>query len=74
MHFLPLCLSVTGLSLYPSSLQVEVTISLVPPVANAGWHKLVLILSSAVPVNWALTVPGLRGHISVYVRTLSSKT
>ncbi|XP_021413828.2 transforming growth factor beta receptor type 3 isoform X2 [Oncorhynchus mykiss] len=48
------------------SLQVEVTISLVPPVANAGWHKLVLILSSAVPVNWALTVPGLRGHISVY--------
>lgn len=48
------------------SLQVEVTISLVPPVANAGWHKLVLILTSAVPVNWALTVPGLRGHISVY--------
>ncbi|XP_041736336.2 transforming growth factor beta receptor type 3 isoform X1 [Coregonus clupeaformis] len=48
------------------SLQVEVTVSLVPPVANAGWHKLVLILSSAVPVNWALTVPGLRGHISVY--------
>ncbi|KAJ7992713.1 hypothetical protein DPEC_G00281530 [Dallia pectoralis] len=48
------------------SLQVEVTVSVVPPHPNAGSHMLVLILSSAVPVNWALRVPGLRGHISVY--------
>ncbi|KAL0993072.1 hypothetical protein UPYG_G00102860 [Umbra pygmaea] len=48
------------------SWQVEVTVSLVPPVPKAGWNMLVLILSSAVPVNWALTVTGLRGHISVY--------
>ncbi|KAM6957104.1 transforming growth factor beta receptor type 3 [Aplochiton taeniatus] len=48
------------------SLQVEVSVSLVPPVANAGWHNVVLVLSSGVPVNWALSVKGLRGHISVY--------
>nr|XP_046161548.1 transforming growth factor beta receptor type 3-like isoform X2 [Oncorhynchus gorbuscha]XP_046161549.1 transforming growth factor beta receptor type 3-like isoform X2 [Oncorhynchus gorbuscha] len=63
VHVIKLLSAGSGLC---GSLQVEVTISLVPPVANAGWHKLVLILSSAVPVNWALTVPGLRGHISVY--------
>ncbi|XP_071774587.1 transforming growth factor beta receptor type 3 [Centroberyx gerrardi] len=48
------------------SLQVEVIVSLVPPVANVGKHKVVLILSSAVPVNWAVTAHGLRGHISVH--------
>uniref|UniRef100_A0A8C8M845 ZP domain-containing protein n=1 Tax=Oncorhynchus tshawytscha TaxID=74940 RepID=A0A8C8M845_ONCTS len=63
VHVIKLLSAGSGLC---GSLQVEVTISLVPPVANAGWHKLVLILISAVPVNWALTVPGLRGHISVY--------
>ncbi|XP_031428681.1 transforming growth factor beta receptor type 3 isoform X2 [Clupea harengus] len=48
------------------SLQVEVSVSLLPPVANRGTHKLVLILSSAAPVNWALTATGIRGHIFVY--------
>ncbi|KAM3835886.1 transforming growth factor beta receptor type 3-like, partial [Diretmus argenteus] len=48
------------------SLQVEVMVSLVPPVANSGTHQVVLILSSSVPVNWAVTTDGLRGHISVH--------
>ncbi|XP_028841591.1 transforming growth factor beta receptor type 3-like [Denticeps clupeoides] len=48
------------------SLQVEVTVSLLPPVADGGWHRVVLVLSSAVPVNWALSVPGVRGRITVY--------
>ncbi|KPP70852.1 hypothetical protein Z043_110279 [Scleropages formosus] len=48
------------------SLQVEVPVSVLPPTANAGWYELVLILSSAVPVNWALSASGLQGHISVY--------
>ncbi|XP_029912780.1 transforming growth factor beta receptor type 3 isoform X2 [Myripristis murdjan] len=48
------------------SLQVEVIVSLVPPVANSGTHKVVLILSSSVPVNWAIVAHGLRGHVSVY--------
>lgn len=52
-----------------SSLQVEVTVSLVPPVANSGVHDVVLILSSSVPVNWAITATGLQGHISIHVRT-----
>ncbi|XP_056143737.1 transforming growth factor beta receptor type 3 isoform X2 [Lampris incognitus] len=47
------------------SFQVEVVVSLVSP-ANSGTHNVVLILSSAVSVNWALTAPGLRGHISVH--------
>ncbi|XP_030649744.1 transforming growth factor beta receptor type 3 [Chanos chanos] len=48
------------------SLQVEVSVSLLPLVANTGWYNVVLIFSSAVPVNWALVAPGVRGHISVY--------
>ncbi|XP_036408044.1 transforming growth factor beta receptor type 3 [Megalops cyprinoides] len=48
------------------SLQVEVPVSVLPPVAHAGWYKLVLILSSAVPVNWAVTAEGLQGQISIY--------
>ncbi|XP_062387886.1 transforming growth factor beta receptor type 3 isoform X2 [Sardina pilchardus] len=48
------------------NLQVEVSVSLLPPVANSGAHKLVLILSSAAPVNWAITATGIRGHIFVY--------
>ncbi|KAF0032343.1 hypothetical protein F2P81_014633 [Scophthalmus maximus] len=48
------------------SLQVEVTVSLVPPVADATAQKVVLILSSAVPVNWAVAAHGVRGHISVH--------
>ncbi|XP_060720813.1 transforming growth factor beta receptor type 3 isoform X2 [Tachysurus vachellii] len=48
------------------SLQVEVSVSLLPPVADAGWCNVVLVLSSAAPVNWALVTPGLRGHITVH--------
>ncbi|XP_035253079.1 transforming growth factor beta receptor type 3 [Anguilla anguilla] len=48
------------------ALQVEVSVSLLPPVASAGWCSVVLILSSTVPVNWALAAKGLRGQISVY--------
>ncbi|KAG7459316.1 hypothetical protein MATL_G00209330 [Megalops atlanticus] len=48
------------------SLQVEVPVSVLPPVAHAGWYKVVLILSSAVPVNWAVTAEGLQGQISIY--------
>lgn len=48
------------------SLQVEVIVSLVPPVANSGTHNVVLILSSVVPVNWAVVAHGVRGHISVH--------
>ncbi|KAI1884062.1 hypothetical protein AGOR_G00222520 [Albula goreensis] len=48
------------------SLQVEVPISVLPPVAGAGWYRVVLILSSTVPVNWALTATGIRGQITVY--------
>ncbi|XP_040917538.1 transforming growth factor beta receptor type 3 isoform X2 [Toxotes jaculatrix] len=48
------------------SLQVEVIVSLVPPVANSKAHKVVLILISSVPVNWAIIAHGVRGHISVH--------
>ncbi|KAK9978595.1 hypothetical protein ABG768_020339 [Culter alburnus] len=48
------------------TLQVEVSVSLLPPVACSGYHRIVLILSSAVSVNWALVAPEVRGHIRVY--------
>nr|XP_046270791.1 transforming growth factor beta receptor type 3 [Scatophagus argus]XP_046270792.1 transforming growth factor beta receptor type 3 [Scatophagus argus] len=48
------------------SLQVEVIVSLVPLVANSKTQKVVLILSSSVPVNWAIIAHGVRGHVSVY--------
>ncbi|KAI4876044.1 hypothetical protein NFI96_021035, partial [Prochilodus magdalenae] len=48
------------------SIQVEVSITLLPTVADAGWYNLVLVLSSAVPVNFAMVTTGLRGHITVY--------
>ncbi|XP_020515645.2 transforming growth factor beta receptor type 3 [Labrus bergylta] len=47
-------------------LQVEVVVSLVPPVANSKALNVVLILSSLVPVNWAIVSHGVRGHISVH--------
>lgn len=50
-----------------SSLQVEVSVSLLPPVACSAYHRIVLILSSAVPVNWALVAPEVKGHVRVYV-------
>ncbi|XP_053299323.1 transforming growth factor beta receptor type 3 [Pleuronectes platessa] len=48
------------------SLQVEVVVSLVPPVANTRAQDIVLVLSSSVPVHWAITARGVRGHISVH--------
>ncbi|XP_016116904.1 transforming growth factor beta receptor type 3-like [Sinocyclocheilus grahami] len=48
------------------SLQVEASVSLLPPVARSGYHRIVLILSSAAPVNWALVAPEVRGHVRVY--------
>ncbi|KAM7386310.1 hypothetical protein PAMA_009102 [Pampus argenteus] len=48
------------------SLQVEVIVSLVPPTASWKTQKVVLILSSSVPVNWAIIAHGVRGHISVH--------
>uniref|UniRef100_A0A3Q1G5M1 Transforming growth factor beta receptor type 3-like n=1 Tax=Acanthochromis polyacanthus TaxID=80966 RepID=A0A3Q1G5M1_9TELE len=48
------------------SLQVEVIVSLVPPVANSKSHRVVLILSSSVPVNWAIVAHGVRGHVTVH--------
>ncbi|XP_043956384.1 uncharacterized protein engl isoform X2 [Gambusia affinis] len=48
------------------SLQADVTVSLLPPVATSEPHKVVLILSCSVPVNWVITAPGVRGHVSVH--------
>ncbi|XP_029292710.1 transforming growth factor beta receptor type 3 isoform X2 [Cottoperca gobio] len=48
------------------SLQVEVIVSLLPLVANSKPQTVVLILSSSVPVNWAIMAHGVRGHISVH--------
>ncbi|KAM4530184.1 transforming growth factor beta receptor type 3 isoform 2-T3 [Odontesthes bonariensis] len=47
-------------------LQVKVTVSLVPPVASARAHKIVLILSSSVPVSWDISAHGVRGCIRVH--------
>ncbi|PWA15486.1 hypothetical protein CCH79_00014700, partial [Gambusia affinis] len=49
------------------SLQADVTVSLLPPVATSEPHKVVLILSCSVPVNWVITAPGVRGHVSVHL-------
>ncbi|XP_070779137.1 transforming growth factor beta receptor type 3 [Enoplosus armatus] len=48
------------------SLQVEVIVSLVPLVANSKTQKVVLILSSSVPVNWAIVAHGVRGRVTVH--------
>ncbi|XP_029364686.1 transforming growth factor beta receptor type 3 isoform X2 [Echeneis naucrates] len=48
------------------SLQVEVIVSLVPPAANSKAQKAVLILSSSVPVNWAIVAHRVRGHIAIH--------
>ncbi|XP_027141681.1 transforming growth factor beta receptor type 3 isoform X2 [Larimichthys crocea] len=48
------------------SLQVEVIVYLVPLVANSKTQKVVLILSSSMPVNWAIVAHGVQGHISVH--------
>ncbi|XP_057201216.1 transforming growth factor beta receptor type 3 isoform X1 [Triplophysa rosa] len=48
------------------SVQVKVSVSLLPPVSHSGHHRVVLILSSAASVNWALVAPEVKGHIRVY--------
>ncbi|KAM9392075.1 transforming growth factor beta receptor type 3 [Pholidichthys leucotaenia] len=48
------------------SLQVEVIITLVPMMGNSKAQRIVLILSSSVPVNWAIVSHGVRGHIYVH--------
>ncbi|XP_051988739.1 transforming growth factor beta receptor type 3-like [Xyrauchen texanus] len=63
VHVIRLWSSGSGLC---SSLQVEVSVSLLPPVVDSGYHMIVLVLSSAVSVNWALVAPEVRGHIRVY--------
>ncbi|XP_051994517.1 transforming growth factor beta receptor type 3-like [Xyrauchen texanus] len=63
VHVIRLWSSVSGLC---GSLQVEVSVSLLPPLVDSGYHSIVLILSSAVSVNWALVAPEVRGHIRVY--------
>lgn len=63
VHIIRLWSSGSGLC---GSLQVEVSVSLLPPVACSGYHRIVLILSSAVSVNWALVAPEVRGHVRVY--------
>lgn len=52
----------------PSSLQVEVTVSLLPPVAASKAAKVVLILSSLVPVSWVVVARRVEGHVTVHVR------
>ncbi|KAK1877989.1 Transforming growth factor beta receptor type 3 [Dissostichus eleginoides] len=48
------------------SLQVEVIVSLLPLKVDSRTQMVVLILSSSVPVNWAIHAPGVRGQVSVY--------
>jgi len=48
---------------------VQVVVSLVAPGVDPGPHKVVLVLSSLVPVHWDVRAPGLHGDVSVYVRT-----
>ncbi|XP_028310456.1 transforming growth factor beta receptor type 3 isoform X4 [Gouania willdenowi] len=48
------------------SLQVEVIVTLVSNVSSSRTQRIVLILSSAVPVNWAIAAPGVRGHVTVH--------
>ncbi|XP_029996088.1 transforming growth factor beta receptor type 3 [Sphaeramia orbicularis] len=48
------------------SLQVEVIVSLVPPTVHSNTQEIVLILSSSVPVNWAIAAHGVQGHVCVH--------
>ncbi|KAK7940214.1 hypothetical protein WMY93_003540 [Mugilogobius chulae] len=47
------------------SLQVEVEVSLIPSVKSMV-HNIVLVLSSSVPVNWAIVAGGIQGHVDIY--------
>ncbi|XP_037545274.1 transforming growth factor beta receptor type 3 [Nematolebias whitei] len=49
-----------------SSQRTEVIVSLVSPVVSLKEEKVVLILSSSVPVSWVITAHDVRGHISVH--------
>ncbi|KAA0706309.1 Transforming growth factor beta receptor type 3 [Triplophysa tibetana] len=46
--------------------EVNVSVSLLPPVSHSGHHRVVLILSSDASVNWALVASEVKGHIRVY--------
>ncbi|KAG7279714.1 hypothetical protein CRUP_011646 [Coryphaenoides rupestris] len=48
---------------------VQVVVSLVAPGVDPEPHKVVLILSSLVPVHWAVLAPGLHGDVSVHSST-----
>ncbi|XP_061605809.1 transforming growth factor beta receptor type 3 isoform X3 [Phyllopteryx taeniolatus] len=48
------------------SLQVEVIVSLVPPSDTSLRQKVVLILSSSVPVNWAIVAHDVQGYIFIH--------
>uniref|UniRef100_A0AAV2KF41 TGFBR3/Endoglin-like N-terminal domain-containing protein n=1 Tax=Knipowitschia caucasica TaxID=637954 RepID=A0AAV2KF41_KNICA len=47
------------------SLQVEVVVSLIPSVQSRS-HNIVLIISSSVPVNWAIVAKGIQGRVDIY--------
>nr|XP_055051029.1 transforming growth factor beta receptor type 3 isoform X1 [Misgurnus anguillicaudatus] len=51
------------------SLQADVSVFLSPSESHSGHHNIVLILSSAVSVTWALVAPDVKGHIRVYSST-----
>ncbi|XP_061892217.1 transforming growth factor beta receptor type 3 [Entelurus aequoreus] len=63
VHVLKLHSAGSGLC---GSLQVEVIVSLVPPSNKSLRQKVVLILSSSVPVNWAIVAHGVHGHIDIH--------
>ncbi|XP_077474742.1 transforming growth factor beta receptor type 3 [Stigmatopora argus] len=48
------------------SLQVEVIVSLVRPPDGSWSPNVVLILSSSVPVNWAIVAHDVQGHIFIH--------
>nr|XP_061805051.1 transforming growth factor beta receptor type 3-like [Nerophis lumbriciformis] len=48
------------------SLQVEVIVSLVRPSDGSLGQNVVLILSSSVPVNWAIVAHDVQGHILIH--------
>ncbi|XP_072299618.1 transforming growth factor beta receptor type 3 [Eucyclogobius newberryi] len=62
VHIIKLYSAGSGLC---GSLQVEVEVSLLPSVKSRV-HNIVLVLSSSVPVNWAIVSRGIQGHVDIY--------